>query len=269
MLAHLIAIHGIVCGGEHQRVLQRGQHVAAQHLDLADAVDLVAKKLDAQGVLALVGGDDLQYVAPDAKAAAHKIKVVAGVLDLNQPLDELAAAHLHAGTHAHHHALVLAGVAHGIDAAHAGNDDDVLALAHGGGGGVAQAVDLLVDGGVLFDVGIGGGDVGLRLIIVVVAHKVFHRAVREEGAQLAAQLGCQRFVVRQHQRGLLHPFDDGGHGKGLAAAGNAQQHLIALAAEHAVCQRLDGGGLIAAGGIGSLEHKTIHGGLPFINRRCS
>ena len=149
-------------------------------------------------MLALVGGDNLQHVAMHAKTAACELKIVPGILDFHQALNQLVAAYAHAGTHAHHHTLILAGIAHGIDAGNAGNDDYVLALAHGGGGGVAQAVNLLVDGGVLFNVGIGGGDVGFRLVVIVIAYKVLHRALRKEGAQLAAKLGRQGFVVGQH-----------------------------------------------------------------------
>ena len=208
------------------------------------------------------------------EGAAAEVDIVAGVLNLHQPLNELIPADLHAGAHAHHHAFVLAGVAHGVNAADAGNDNHVLALAHGSGGAVAQPVDLLVDGGILFDVGIAGGDVGLGLVVVVIADEIFHRAVREKGAQLAAQLGGQRFVVGQHQRGLLDFFDDGGHGEGFAAAGNAQQHLILEALLYAVGQRFNSGRLIASGRVGRFQNKFVHGMVPFlcvasiIARRC-
>lgn len=126
---------------------------------------------------------------------------------------------------------------------------------------MAQALDLVVDGGVLFDEGVRVGDVRLRLVIVVVRHEVFHGVFREEGPELLTQLGCQGFVVGQHQGGPLDPLDDLGHGIGLAAAGNAQQHLIPQAVFNAAGQCVDGLGLIPAGGIIryhlELSHKRL------------
>ena len=126
---------------------------------------------------------------------------------------------------------------------------------------MAQAVDLLVDGGVLFDVGIGGGDVGLGLVIIVIRNKILHTAVGKEGLQLGAELGRQSFVVGDDQGRLLHLFDDGCHGEGLAGAGNAQQHLLIHALQHAAGQGIDGLGLVAAGLVGGFQHKFVHTNL--------
>jgi hypothetical protein len=52
------------------------------------------------------------------------------------------------------------------------DDDAIAALEEALGGGEAQLVQLVVDGGVLFDVDVAGGDVGLGLVVVVVADEV-------------------------------------------------------------------------------------------------
>ena len=52
-------------------------------------------------------------------------------------------------------------------------------------------VDLVVDRRLLLDIGIGGRDVGLRLVVVVVADEVLHRVVRKEPPELLVQLGSQ------------------------------------------------------------------------------
>ena len=70
------------------------------------------------------------------------------------------------------------------------------------------------------------GDIGLRLVVVVVGHEILHRVVGEEFLELGAQLGGQGLVVGQHQGGTLHLLDDLGHGEGLARAGDAQQGLL-------------------------------------------
>lgn len=91
---------------------------------------------------------------------------------------------------------------------------------------MAQPFDLVVDGGVFFDVGIRVGDVGLRLVVVVIGDEVLHRVVGEELPKLRAELRGQGLVVGQYQRGLLDLLNDRGHGEGLAGAGDAQQCLL-------------------------------------------
>ena len=90
---------------------------------------------------------------------------------------------------------------------------------------MAQTVDLIIDGRVLLNIGIAGGNIRLRLIIIIVADKVLNRAVGKEGAELAAQLRRQCLIVRDDQGGPLHFFDHRGHRKGLARAGHAKQGL--------------------------------------------
>ena len=112
---------------------------------------------------------------------------------------------------------------------------------------VAHAVDLLVPRGVLLDVGVGAGDVGFGLVVVVVADEILDRVVREEALELAVELGGQGLVVGEDQGRPLGRLDDLGHGEGLAGAGDAQQHLVPLALLDARHQLGDGGGLVAGG----------------------
>ena len=112
---------------------------------------------------------------------------------------------------------------------------------------MAQLVYLVVDGGVLFNVGVRLGDVGLGLVVVVVGDKVLHRVVWEELPKLRAQLGGQGLVVGQHQGGPVHLGDDVCHGEGLARASDAQQSLLLHAGVQPLHQLLDGLGLVPCG----------------------
>ena len=94
---------------------------------------------------------------------------------------------------------------------------------------VAQPVDLVVDRAVLLDVGVAGGDVGLGLVVVVVADEVLDPVVGEELLELGGQLGGEALVRGQDQRRALHLLDRPGDGGALAAAGDAQQRLEAVA----------------------------------------
>ena len=44
---------------------------------------------------------------------------------------------------------------------------------------MAHAVNLFVDGGVFLDERVGFGEIGFRLVIVVIRHKIFGRRCRE------------------------------------------------------------------------------------------
>ncbi len=65
---------------------------------------------------------------------------------------------------------------------------------------MAQALDFIIDGGILFDIRVRVGDVRLGLIVVVVRDKILDSVFREKLAELRAQLRGERFVVRQHER---------------------------------------------------------------------
>ena len=110
-----------------------------------------------------------------------------------------------------------------------------------------QFVDLLIDVRVLLDVGVGLGDVGLGLVVVVVGDEVLHLVIGEEVLELLVKLGGQGLVVGQHQSGALNSLDDVGHGEGFAGAGDAQQGLVLMAALQPRNQRVDGLGLVAGG----------------------
>ena len=91
------------------------------------------------------------------------------------------------------------------------------------------------------------GDVGLRLIVVVVGDEVFHGVLREKLLELRAELGSQGLVVGQHQGWPVHLCDDVGHGEGLAGAGDTQEHLLVQAVFQAFGQGLNGFRLISGG----------------------
>jgi len=63
---------------------------AEERVDLAEAVDLVAEELDAEGVL-VVGGVDLDDVAADAEGAAAEVDVVALVEDFDEAAGDVFA----------------------------------------------------------------------------------------------------------------------------------------------------------------------------------
>jgi len=91
---------------------------------------------------------------------------------------------------------------------------------------VPHAVDLLVAARVLLDVRVGPSDVGLRLVVVVVADEVLDRVVRQQATELGAELRGEGLVGAEHQHRALQLPHRPGHDVGFAATGDAQQDLL-------------------------------------------
>ena len=259
---HLVLGGDIVAGGIDGHMLEHPLGLTGDGVDLGNAVDLVAEELHPDGISVGVHRIDLHRVPPDPEHIPVKGDVVALIADLHQLAQQLVPGVLLPLAQGDHHVGIVDGVPQPVDAGHRRHHDDVPPLKQGGGGAVAQALDLVVDGGVLFDEGVRVGDIGLRLIVVIVGHEVFHGVFREEGPELLAQLGRQGLVVGQHQGGPLDPLDDLGHGVGLAAASDAQQHLVPQAVFDAAGQGVDGLGLVPAGGVFRYHLEFSHKRLP-------
>ena len=199
--------------------------LAGERVELLDGLDLVAEQRDAPGAVFQMGGEDLDRVAAHAERAALEIHVAALVLLGDEVGEELALVEAVADGHLEGHRRVGLDRADTVDAGDRGDDDDVVALEQGAGGGVAHPVDLLVDRGLLLDEGVRARHVGFRLVVVVVGDEVFDGVIREEVLELAVELRRQRLVGRQHEGRALGALDDVGGGEGLAGAGDAEQHL--------------------------------------------
>jgi hypothetical protein len=245
-------------------LFSRRVNVAGERVYLADAVDLIAEKLHPDGAVLPVRGPQLHRVAADAEHVALKGDVVALIADLDEPPQKLVPLQLRAHPEADHHFFKVLRLAQAVDAADRGHHDDVPPLQQRGGGRQAQTVDLVVYGAVLFDVGVRVGDIRLRLIVVVVGHEILHGVFGEKLLELAAQLGGQRLVVGQHQRGLLHPLDDLGHGVGLAGASDAQQRLLVQPRLHAPGQGVYRLRLVAGGSVFAHYLEISHFTLRYI-----
>ena len=211
-----------------------------QRIELDDRLDLVAEHADAPGAVLIVGGEHFDRVAAHPEQAAREIAGLhALVLQRDEILDELALVDLVAELEREGHGGIGLDRADAVDAGDGGDDDDVVALEQRPRGRVAHAVDLLVDVGFLLDIGVGARDVGLGLVIVVVGDEILDRVVGEEAPELAIELRGQRLVGREDQRRALGRLDHLRHGEGLARAGDAEQHLVALVGAHALDQFLD------------------------------
>ena len=191
---------------EDVELLALGQQLAGQRVELRDPLDLVAEELHPDDDLG-AGRADLQRVAADAEPGAGQGGVVALVLEVHEVAQHRVPPVLAADAQPQDGRAVVHRRAQAVDARDRGHDDHVPPLEQRVGGGVAEPVDLLVPAAVLLDVGVRPRQVRLRLVVVEVADEVLDRVVREELAELAVQLGRQRLVVGEDQRGLVVPLD--------------------------------------------------------------
>ena len=228
-------------------------------MDLRDAVDLVAEKLHPDGVIVGVGQADLHGVAPDTEAVAVKVQIVALVLQLHQLAAQGVPVPGLAGAQGDHHIGVVDGVAQRVNTGHRGHDDHVTPLKEAGGGAVAQPVQFGVHIGIFFNIGIGGRNIGFRLIIIIVTDEELHGVVGEELPELRTELCRQGLVVGEHQGGPLQLLDHVGHDKGLAGAGNAQHGLLFDPQTGALHQLANGLRLTAGRQIVAFQFELRHG----------
>lgn len=127
--------------------------LAGQRVQGGERLDLVTEHLDADGEL-LVDREDLDGVAADPEGAAGERDVVARVLHLHEPAQQLVPVDLLADLELDHAVHVLLGRAEAVDAGDGGDHDDVAPGEQRIRRRVAQPLDLLVDRGVLLDVGV-------------------------------------------------------------------------------------------------------------------
>ena len=227
--------------GKASLVLQR------DGVELLDAVYLIVPEGDAQHHL-VVGHVDVDGVALHTEVATLQGEVVAGVERGHELAQQHVAVDVLSLMQLDDVLLECHGRPHAVDARHRAHHHHVSpAREQRRDGAQTHAVYLLVDGQVFLYVGVGVGQVGLGLIVVVVAHVVLHGVLWEEALHLFVELCCQCLVVREDERGACYVLYDVGHGKRLARPGDAEQHLCAVAAQHAVGELSDGLWLVACG----------------------
>ena len=174
-----------------------------------------------------------------------KIHLVTVILDINQLPDHIVPVLLHAWTQGDHHVEKFFRCTQTIDAGYGRNHNDIFALAECRCRRKPKLVDLVIGGRILRDISIGGRDICLRLVVIVIGDKVFHCVLREEFLHLSVKLRCQCFIVRKYQSWFVKLCDDVRHGEGLTGTGDTQQSLELVAFFKAPDQFFDGLGLIA------------------------
>ena len=195
-------------------------HHAGNSIDLSNAVDLITKKFHADRPSGPVCRIDLQRISANTEFVTGKIQIVSFIANLRELAQNIIDGPLLSHTKGNDHAFIINRVAQAVKAADRGNHDHIPTLKQRRGGTMAQTVDLLIHRGIFLNIGISVGDIGFRLVVIIIGNKIFNRVIGEEFTELRAKLRCKGLVMSQHQCGAVGFGDDVRHGKGLATAGN-------------------------------------------------
>ena len=193
----------VMGGGENSRMAFLALDLPGQHVDIRNALDLIAEELHPDGPVCGISGKDLQNVAFYPEGTPVKIHLVPGILDVDELPDHFVPVLFHAGAQGDHHVKKFLGSAQTVDTGYRRHDDHIPALAERRRSGEPQLIDLVVGGSVFGDIGVRGRHIGFRLVIIIIGDKIFHRVVGKEFLEFSVQLRRQGLIVGKHQRRLI------------------------------------------------------------------
>ena len=237
-------------GGVYLVSIETGDCNTAHGVYLFDTVHLVFPENDAQKVVG-VCKVDVYGIALYTEVAAVQVDVVADVEAVYKTAQEYVAAVGFSLLHFDYVVIEIRRISHTVNARYGRYHHHVLASGkQGGSGGKPQLVYFVVDGEVLFYIGVRRGQVGFGLVIVVIGYVIFHCVIREESLELAVELCRQRLVMAQYERRLVDVGYDVGNGECLSGAGHAQQGLCGNSLKHSFGELCDCFRLVAGGAVG-------------------
>ena len=225
-----------------------------------DRIHYVTKELDPHRDRVRRGRKDFDHVPAGPKGAPMEVRVIARILDLHKLGENLLPPDFFPLFQIEQHSVIDLWRAQAVDAGDRADDDHIVPLQERPRGRVPHLINRIVDRGIFRDVGVGLREIGLGLVVIVVAHEILDRVMGEELPEFLIQLSSQCLVVDQHQRGFLGSLDQVRHREGLAGAGHPQQCLMLPAGLHPGGELLNRLALIPAGREGGFELERSHGG---------
>ena len=156
------------------------QHFTGQHVNFQYAVYFVVKHFYAHGFFVVTCRNNFNHITAYAECAALKSNIIAVILNFHQLAQNSLTVNNLPRSQRKHHIVVFLRCAQAINARYTGNNNNVAAFKQRAGGRVAQFINLVVNGSVLFNISIALRNIGFRLIIIVVRYKIFNRVIREE-----------------------------------------------------------------------------------------
>ena len=196
-----------------------------QHIKLQNPVHFITKQLDAHRPVVIACRENLDDIPPHPEIASLQHQIISLILHSDQPPENGIPVRFLPLVQGQHHLMIAFRGAETINTGHTGNHNHIPPLKEGAGGRVPQLINLIIDGRILLNICIRGGNIRLRLVIIIIADKITYIIIGKKSLELAGQLCRQRLVVGNDQGRPLYLLNQLGDGKGLARAGSSQQHL--------------------------------------------
>ena len=208
---------------------ERGAGMPGQRVKHADPVDFIAKKFHPHRLVVVLRRMNLDHIPPHPEFSTPEGDVIPLVEHLHDLREEFLAGEPLPGMDCDEHLQKILRRGEAVDARDAGHNDRIPARQQRTHRRESEALDLLVNRGIFFNVGVRTGNVGLRLVVVEVADEILHGIVREELLELAVELRSQRLVVRHDDRWTLQLLNHIRRGEGLAGPRHSKKRLVAVA----------------------------------------
>ena len=218
---HFFLVHNIMGRRENHNMLQAALNLAGQYIDLCNPV----KKFYANCRIIRRNRKNLHNITTHPEGASLKIHVISCILDVNQTPEHIIAVLLHPRSQGNRHVLVVNRATKSVDTGNARHNNDISALRQSRRSRVTQLINLIVDVRILFNVRIRRRHISLRLVIIVIGHKIFYRILREKFFKLTIKLGRKCLIMCNNQRRLIQCGNNIRHRKGLTGTGNSQKCL--------------------------------------------
>ena len=239
------------------------EHLSGKRVKIAQVLHFIIEQFDANGFLLGFCREDINDIAPHPIIGAMELDVIAGVLQFGQPPQDIPLIHLVTPVQVQHHFQIGLRITQTVDGRNRRDNDGIRPLQQSLGGRQPHLLNVLIDGGVFFDKGIGRRYVGLRLVVIVVGDEVLHCVIGEELLELAIELRRQGLVMGHDDGWPLDLLNHIGNGESLARTGYPEQGLMGKPGFNAVNQSRNRFGLVTSRLVGRIDAKS-----PFPRTGC-
>ena len=130
------------------------QDLTIDRVNLTDPVDLIFKQFYSENVTVRVTQGNVNDISPDSEGTSLEIHVITAVLTVNEKLDQFPSVDLLTGLDGKEHVPVLIRVTGSVDAGNGSHDDGIAVFQDSIISSQSQHVQLVIDHGVLLNVGI-------------------------------------------------------------------------------------------------------------------
>ena len=203
-------------------------NLAGKHLKFQNPIYFIPKKFYPHCFVAITSWKYLNNIAPHPKSATLQYQIISLILNGHQSTENCIPISFLPLVQGQNHFMIAFWRTQTIYAGNTGHNNNIPPLKKRAGSRMPQLIYFIIDGSILLYIGICRGNIGLWLIIIIIADKIAYIIIWEKSFELTGQLGGQSLVVGNHQGRPLHLLNQLGYGKGFACTSSSQQYLSLL-----------------------------------------